>query len=486
MSFISFHFLLFFPLIFVLYFVAPYRYRCHLLLAASLYFYAVWRPPYVIQILAAVAVSYRAGVRIAAAPDRPAKKRITALAVVTLLANLFVFKYLDFFGQSLGGLFQALSLPYSVPVFDLLLPIGISFYTFQLVSYVVDVYYGRIEAEENPYTFATYLLFFPQLVAGPIERAKDLLPQFHRHHDFDYRQASLGLQLMLWGFFKKLVIADRLAPFVDQVYGNPAGYGGVATAMATLFFACQVYCDFSGYSDIAIGAAQALGYKLTANFNRPYFATSIQDFWKRWHITLSTWLSEYVFTPLSRSKVVRMKWFYQILLSLFLTFAASGLWHGAKWTFVFWGALHGIYLVTSMLTQKLRARAVKAFGLDRAPRLHHALRVGFTFSLVLASYLLFRAESLTGSMQLARNLLTGWSRGPVLFFAGREEEILFAMCGMMVVLGVEVLQTGGSVRERIAARPAWFRWSLYYAQAASVVLFGAFYSNLQQFIYFQF
>jgi alginate O-acetyltransferase complex protein AlgI len=490
MSFISFHFAIFFPVVLGLYFALPYRFRHVFLLAASLYFYAVWRPPYVLQMVGAILVSYYAGLLIEKTTEQHKRKAVLLGALGLLLGNLFLFKYYNFLVESLAVVLGKLSLPNGIPTLDLLLPIGISFYTFQLVSYVVDVYQGKFHAERNVITFAVYLSFFPQLVAGPIERAKDLLPQFYRNVDFDYGRVAAGLQLMLWGCFKKVAIADRLGPFVEQVYGNPRGYDGVATVVATFFFACQVYCDFSGYSDIAIGAAQTMGFKLTTNFNRPYFATSIQDFWKRWHITLSSWLSEYVFTPLTRSRILRVKWYYMILISLFLTFVVSGIWHGAQWTFVLWGALHGTYLVASMLTQKIRSRSVKFLRLDTAPRLHHGLRVAFTFSLVLFSYILFRASSVQDAIHMASGLLTGWQgvlagTNP-LIFARPKEDVVLAMFGVAVVLAVELLQNFGSVRAMVAARPVWVRWSLYYAQTASLVFFGAFYNNAQQFIYFQF
>jgi alginate O-acetyltransferase complex protein AlgI len=489
MSFNSFHFLAFFPIVLCLYFVLPYRFRTMFLLLAGLYFYAVWRPPYILQLLAVIWLSYYAGIKIEEAADASHKKRYLFAAIALLTGNLFVFKYFNFFNDSFRSLFQSLGLAYQIPAIHLLLPIGISFYTFQKLSYLIDVYNGSQKAERDFPTFALYASFFPQLVAGPIERAANLLPQFHQNHDFDYRRVTSGLQLMAWGFFKKVMVADRLAPFVQQVYNNPREHDGVGMAIATLLFAFQVYCDFSGYTDIAIGAAQTMGYNLMRNFNHPYFAISIQDFWKRWHISLSSWLSDYIYTPLTRLKFLKLKWYHMILLSLFTTFVVSGLWHGAQWTFVLWGALHGAYLVSSMLTQKLRRKTIKLFRLDRVPKVHYGLRMFFTFVLVCFSYVLFRANNLSDAMYIFTHLPTGWghvlTRMQSLLSHGVES--ILALGGIAVVILVEILQLGGaSLRMKIAARPAWVRWSLYYAVAVSVIMFGAFYSDAQKFIYFQF
>ncbi len=492
MAFNSILFLVYFPAVLGLYFLLPVRLRPFLLLIASLLFYAAWRPPYLILFLGAISVSYYVGLKIHAAADPAKKKALLWAGITVLLGNLFFFKYFNFANDSLRAVFQWVSLPYDVPNLNLLLPIGISFYTFQKLSYLIDVYKGAIPPERSLFRFTLFASFFPQLVAGPIERAKDLLPQMHCAYDFDYARIRAGLQLMLWGFFKKVVIADRLAPFVEDVYGSPRNQDGVSVLLATFFFVWQVYCDFSGYSDIAIGAAQTLGITLTKNFNRPYFATSIQDFWKRWHITLSTWLTEYVYTPLTRTSLLKVKWFYMILGSLFLTFLASGVWHGANWTFVIWGALHGIYLVSSLLSKRFRANTVKLFRLTEVPRLHTALRVAFTFTLVMFSDIFFRANNVGDAGYLVGNLFSGWggylSGQTKPYFAGHLGllELALALYGIAVLLAVEWLQARGGIRERLALRPAWVRWSIYYAQLASVVLLGAYDGGNSQFIYFQF
>jgi D-alanyl-lipoteichoic acid acyltransferase DltB (MBOAT superfamily) len=306
-----------------------------------------------------------------------------------------------------------------------------------------------------------------------------------------------GLKLMAWGFFKKVVVADRLAVLVNDVYGAPRDHEGVSLMLATVFFAFQVYCDFSAYSDIAVGAAHTMGYRLTTNFRTPYFATSIADFWKRWHISLSTWLTDYVYTPLTRARAPRLPWYPKFLLSLFLTFLVSGLWHGASWTFVVWGALHGTYLVGSILTRSLRARVVTALRLERVPRLRTAVQVALTFGLVCVGYVFFRAASLAdawyilthawrGGRTLLRSLGDPEFLGQALLFTGHELDFVLAVGGVAVVLAVSVLEARGGGLARLAARPAWQRWAVYYVLTLAIVLGGAFSDEAHQFIYFQF
>lgn len=265
----------------------------------------------------------------------------------------------------------------------LLLPIGLSFHTFQSLSYVIEVYRGHQKAERNFGIYALYVMFYPQLVAGPIERPKNLLHQFYEEHYFDYQRVVDGLKLMLWGLFKKVVIADRLSVLVNEVYGNPSGHQGFLLVIATVFFAFQIFCDFSGYSDMAIGSAQVMGFKLMDNFNRPYFSKSIAEFWKRWHISLSSWFRDYIYIPLGGNRVPQ----WRMCCNLFLTFLLSGLWHGANWTFVIWGGLNGFYMVFSILTHDPRKKLVQWTGLDRHPKAHKYLNVMVVFSLVCLGWI---------------------------------------------------------------------------------------------------
>ncbi|MDD9939523.1 MAG: MBOAT family protein [Myxococcales bacterium] len=490
MAFNSWQFIAFFPLVFLVHYALPQRLRWMWLLTTSVYFYGIFQPLLLLQILLATAAGYFLALKIEAEPDGTHKKKILAWAVYLLIGNLFVFKYTSFVNESVRDLLSWFGVSYGVPEVHLLLPIGISFYTFQLVSYVVDVYRGTVPAERHFGIFALYVCFFPKLVAGPIERAKSLLPQLHARAGFSTEQVVAGLQLAAWGMFKKVVISDRVAPFVNQVYGDPTDVTGVAITLATLLFAIQVYTDFSGYTDIALGCSQMLGYRLSPNFRRPYFATSIQDFWKRWHISLTSWLTDYIYTPLTRTRKIKLKWYYMMLLSLFLTFLASGLWHGAQWHFVAWGALHGAYLVISTMTQKWRRKGMKKVGLNRVPRFHHGLRVFNTFVLVCVAYILFQAQSLSDAFYMFTHIGTGWGMAVSelrAFVDGRWAELSFAGFGTAVAMGVDLLQErGGSVREMLKSRPTWTRWTLSTGLALSIALMGAFYDEGQEFIYFQF
>jgi hypothetical protein len=454
------------------------------LLVASLFFYASADPVLLLHLLVVSGCTYLLALQIDVRTEKLTRKRWMVFTVALLVANLVFFKYTVFLSNSLRALFGAAGIPYPVPTFHILLPLGISFYTFSLISYVVDVYKG-MAAERRFRTFALYVSFFPKVVAGPIERARTLIPQFEVAQTFDYERSCLGLQLILWGAFKKIVVADTIAPFVSRVYDQPQAADGVAITFATVLYAFQLYCDFSGYTDIAIGSALILGFRLSHNFNRPYIATSIQDYWKRWHMTLTSWLTEYVYTPMSRTTLIKMKWYNLMLLSLFVTFVVSGLWHGAQWTFVVWGALHGSYIVFSQLSQRPRARMVKFVGLDKSPRLLRAVRIGWTFTLICLAYILFRSNSLSDAAQLFAGLPTGWTKPQVglkHLIDGNRPQLMVAFAGIATVLLVESLQSAEKAQKLVLSS----RWQLNYAMAAAIVLLGALYQVDPQFIYFRF
>jgi len=391
MLFNSLEFLIFFPVVVAIYFALPHRYRQLMLLAASYYFYMCWKAEYAILIVSSTVVDYFAGRRMAALPDKKSRRPFLYLSLLANLGLLFAFKYFNFVNESLRALFNQFNIFYDVPAFDVLLPVGISFYTFQTLSYTIDIYRGKMQPEPKFLTFALYVSFFPQLVAGPIERAVRLLPQFHREVTFDYERLASGARLMVWGFFKKVVVADRLATYVDAVYNAPGDHAGLTVILATYFFAFQIYCDFSGYSDIAIGTARILGFDLMTNFRRPYLATNISDFWRRWHISLSTWFRDYVYIPLGGNRVSVSRRYG----NLFVTFVVSGIWHGANWTFLVWGALHGFYLAFAVFTLGLRKRIVQNIGLGDRPRLMWVWEMFITFHLALIAWVFFRANSLS-------------------------------------------------------------------------------------------
>ena len=482
MLFNSWQFLIFFPTVVILFFALPGRYRQALLLLASYYFYMCWKAEYLFLILVSTLIDYTAGI-LMGKTERLARRRLyLILSLLTNLGLLFTFKYFNFFNDSFRLLFRHFNLIYHVPALKVLLPVGISFYTFQTLSYTIDVYRGKKEPERNLVVFALYVAFFPQLVAGPIERSTRLLPQFYEKMEFDYERVKNGLLLMAWGFFKKVVIADRLAIYVNQVYGSPGDFSGPVLLLATYFFAFQIYCDFSGYSDIAIGAAQVMGYRLMLNFNRPYFSKSISEFWKRWHISLSSWFRDYLYIPLGGNRVARWRWY----ANLFIVFLVSGLWHGANWTFVVWGGLHGSYLLISIWTDGFRAFVRRKIGLEKHPALKKAIRVAVTFHLVLFSWIFFRAQSLTEALFIIRNIFSNWQWPALMTVPGFGlTEIIFAVASIFVMESVHLLQRGTAIRDLLGRQSTGLRWAVYFLLVMAILLFGA-YDNSRAFIYFQF
>ena len=488
MLFNSVEFVIFFVAVVAVYYLTPHRLRWILLLGASYGFYMAWEPSYILLIVFSTLVDYSAAIQMHRARTSRAR---TAWLLASLGGNcglLFVFKYFNLFNDTARSVFRSLGTGYGVPDLDFLLPVGISFYTFQTLSYTIDVYRGARKPETHLGKFALYVSFFPQLVAGPIERSTRLLPQFFRRVEFNYERTVSGLQLMLWGFFKKIVIADTLAIYVDAVYGSPGQFTALPVILATYGFAFQIYCDFSGYSDIAIGAARILGFDLMQNFRQPYFARSIADFWSRWHISLSTWFRDYLYIPLGGNRVVKWRWHFNLLF----VFLVSGLWHGAEWTFVVWGALHGGYLLASIWTKDLRERANRILGLDRLPRVHSLLQIVFTFHLVLLGWVFFRANSFAEAFQILRSITAieistlfqmpaGINVAPLI---GRSEMMIvfFAVVVLLIVQLVD--ERKKSTWQVLSGAPAAARWCVYSLLTLAVLNLGI--PNEVPFIYFQF
>ena len=484
MLFNSFGFLVFFPVVVGLYFLTPQRARWAWLLAASYFFYMCWNPVYVLLIVGSTLVDYLAALKMGACTTRRNRRPWLVVSLAANLGLLFVFKYFNFFNSSLSDLFARWNLTYPVPTLHILLPVGISFYTFQTLSYAIDVYRGEREPEHHLGIFALYVAFFPQLVAGPIERSTRLLPQFRARHDFDYDRVTSGMRRMLWGFFKKMVIADRLASYVNTVYNQPETYHGWPVWLATFFFAFQIYCDFSGYSDIAIGAARVMGFKLMENFRHPYQSKTIGEFWKRWHISLSTWFRDYLYIPLGGNRVRLHRW----MLNIIAVFVISGLWHGANWTFVVWGALHGTYFLVGWLLSQGRVAQWGARLLQKHPLKTRSLQVTGIFLLVCFAWIFFRANSLTDAGTLIGQLFdfSGQSlRNPgIVLPAVGLSSLILSMIGIGVLQIVETIEPRISPRWRWQQFPQWIRWSCYHALILSILFCGVF--SRQQFIYFQF
>jgi D-alanyl-lipoteichoic acid acyltransferase DltB (MBOAT superfamily) len=422
MTFNSVQFLIFFPVVTVLYFALPNKFRWMLLLVASYYFYMSWNPSLVFLILFTTVVSYGAALLIEKTESKKRKKFYLVVTLCACLGVLFFFKYFNFLSGSITALLRACSLQVDDYLLDLILPVGISFYTFQTLSYVIDVYRGTITAEHHFGYYALFVSFFPQLVAGPIERPQNLIPQLKQAHRFQTDDFTAGLKVMLAGFFKKVVVADQLAPYVVAVYTDPEKATAPAIIAATVMFTFQVYCDFSGYTDIAVGCARIMGIHLTQNFRLPYSSRSIHEFWQRWHISLTSWFQDYIFYPLAMNKKLtrsarklgkklkkpRLSIMLPQCVALFITFLLSGLWHGAAWTFVLWGAIHGFYQVVERLTEKGRKAFWTKLHVNQEGRLFAFWQMAVVFVLCNFALIFFRANSVSDLGILLKNLFTNW------------------------------------------------------------------------------
>lgn len=477
MSFISPDYLVFFCIVLPLFFAIKHRFRWMLLLLVSYFFYAYGNIQYVPLIAFSTVVDYIAARMIHRNDENETQRKIwLAASILVNLGVLFTFKYFNFFNESASAVFG-----YTPLTHNMILPIGISFYTFQSMSYTIDVFRRKMLPENHFGIMATYVAFFPQLVAGPIERATNLLPQFHVEKKFDENRAVEGLQLILWGFFKKVVIADRIAIYVNSVYNNVDDHTGWTLILATFFFTFQIYCDFSGYSDIAIGTAKIMGFDLMQNFRQPYFAQSIREFWSRWHISLSTWFRDYLYIPLGGNRVG----LWRNLLNLFIVFTVSGLWHGAGWTFVIWGVLHGIAIVIVALLRHYKINLLPGRNVVMV-----LTRVLITFLFVSFTWIFFRANSLADAQYIVSNFFVFDSTQDI--FAPFAEALLSTQIEFylsFVLIAVLILFDMFDARltlPRIFARtPFILRWGLYYGFIAAV-LFSGLYGAGAQFIYFQF
>lgn len=484
MLFNSLHFFVFFIIVTSLYFAIDYNRRWLLLLMTSCYFYMAFVPVYILILGFTIVVDYFAGIYIEKAEG---KKRMFFL-ILSLVANIGVlgfFKYFNFLNESLSFLMHNFGYTNPIPYLSILLPIGLSFHTFQAMSYTIEVYRRNQKAERHFGIYSLYVMFYPQLVAGPIERPQNLLHQFRAKYDFDYQRVTSGLKLMVWGLFKKVVIADRLAIVVDAVYNNPQQHNSLSFIIATVFFSYQIFCDFSGYSDMAIGAARVMGFKLMTNFDKPYHSGSIQEFWKRWHISLSTWFKDYLYIPLGGNRISVPRWY----LNLFIVFLISGLWHGANWTFIIWGAIHGFYLVFALITQNIRNKVSSVLHLEKLI----FLPVVTTFLLVTFAWIFFRANDAKSALYISQRIFTGIPElfsgsvihKPILENLGLGNvELLFSVLLIIFLESIHLLQNRISISAELLKWPRLIRWSTYGMVLLFIYFFGEFSSR--QFIYFQF
>jgi D-alanyl-lipoteichoic acid acyltransferase DltB (MBOAT superfamily) len=488
MLFNSLSFLAFFPIVTAGYFVLPFRWRWVWLLAASCIFYMAFVPAYILILGGTIVVDYVAGILIEKAPP-PRRRLFLTLSICSNLGILAIFKYGAFTIENVNA---ALAFGGSAMLFPLpriLLPIGLSFHTFQAMAYTMEVYRGRQPAERHFGLYALYVMFYPQLVAGPIERPQNILPQLKTPHEFDYSAATAGLKLMAWGFFQKMVVADRLATIVNPIFDHPREYHGLLLAVGAVAFTFEIYFDFAGYSDIAIGAAQVMGIKLMTNFRRPFFSKTIAEFWTRWHISLSTWFRDYLFLPMSRQRRSRAWWNF----TLMVVFVLSGLWHGANWTFVAWGGLHGVYLVCGALLAPYIPAVLQGNSPSPVVRSFNVLRV---FTLVCVASVFFRAANIGDAFTVLENMTHGWG-GDIRRLVAHDihglagghglpapKQWAIVAVGLAVTAAVQLAQRTGSVREKLAASPIWVRWPAYFGLVYATVLFAN--AEPIQFIYFQF
>lgn len=495
MLFNSFPFIIFFLVVTSLYFLLPFKVRWLMLLTASCVFYMFFVPVYILILFVTIIIDYFAGIAIENAQGKR-RKTYLIISIISNVGILAFFKYYNFFIDNINSVGELFNWNYHIELLKIILPIGLSFHTFQAMSYTIEVYRGNQKAEKHFGIYALYVMYYPQLVAGPIERPQNLLSQFHTDHKLNPSLVSNGLKQMLIGFFKKMVIADNLAPYVNQVYDSPGDYEPITILMATFFFAIQIFCDFSGYSDIALGASRIMGIELMQNFKAPYFSISISDFWSRWHISLSTWFKDYVYIPLGGNRVPEWRRFFNLLF----VFLISGFWHGANWTFVIWGFLHGTYTVFEILLNKLNSKTIDS-TINKSNMLISFFKRVIVFYLVCFAWIFFRATDVSSGIYIAKQYLAAvpdylqnlthsgylWLE-PLIFKRDIHINIVdFALLAFSVLLlyAINRIEYRQKFIQYLDQKLPVFRWGFYQVLLVLIIVFGVFHSK-HEFIYFQF
>ena len=488
MLFNSFEFLVFLPVVFLLYWFVfrSRRWQNLLVVIASYVFYGWWDWRFLLLIAFTSLCSFGSGLLIERYEGRRRwQQAVSAANIVLNLSILGIFKYYNFFVENLDTLLGAAGWHLDWVTMDIILPVGISFYTFQALSYTIDVYQRKLSATHDPVEFFAYISFFPQLVAGPIERATNLLPQFQRNRQFDYAKAVDGCRQMLWGFLKKLVIADNCAVMVNEYWNQYAELPGLSLFLLGVLFTFQIYCDFSGYSDIAIGCARLFGFSLMRNFNYPYFSRSIPEFWRRWHISLTTWFRDYIYFPLGGSRCDKWK----IIRNVYIVWAVSGLWHGANWTFVCWGLYHATLLaVYNLFSINTKYQHVVAYG-RYLPNIKETLQIAFTFFLAVIGWIIFRAETMTQAVEFLTRMFADFLSGglPAVGSNSGVGVMMLQIIPALLMLLVEWLQRDKQHALQIQVnhvfRYRFVRWAIYYI---IILIITKYAGESQTFIYFQF
>ena len=474
MLFNTFEFLIFFFSVLIVFFSVPQKRRWFILLLASYFFYGYWKPSYLILIAGSTVADYLLSNAIGKSKNDRKRKKLLSISLILNLSLLLAFKYFDFLADSFNEILTTSDNSYKIKLLNLALPVGISFYTFQTMSYTIDVYNRKIKPEKHFGIFALFVSFFPQLVAGPIERASNLLPQFKRDTFIDYNRFASGAQLILWGLLKKALIADRVGLIANEIFNNHEDYQGFTLIIGVICFAFQIYCDFSGYSDIAIGTARVFGYDLMKNFKSPYFASSLTDFWRRWHISLSTWFKDYVYIPIGGNKVLKWRWYF----NLWITFLISGIWHGANWTFVLWGAIHGFGLVIENILSYKRSDKFLLF------------KKLWIFSLICLAWIFFRANTISDAFIIIGNILSfdHYNTSQLsLYIVPTNKNAVFSMDFILAYAGIFTLlftEHQLIVKNRWRLIPKNIKLVLFSVATVAFLLLGVF--DINEFIYFQF
>jgi alginate O-acetyltransferase complex protein AlgI len=468
MIFNSIHFIIFFVLTTVLYFAMPHRFRWMFLLAISCYFYMVFKPIYILILAFTIVIDYYAGIFLEKTTDLKEKKIFLIVSIIANVGCLAFFKYYNFINENITNVLGVFAVKNPIPVLQILLPVGLSFHTFQAMSYTFEVYRGNQVAEKHFGIYALYVMYYPQLVAGPIERPQNILHQLKQKISFDYTRVVQGLKWILWGMFIKVVIADRLSIYVDNVFDAPKLHSGISSLVATIFFTFQIYCDFSGYSLIAIGCAKVLGVDLMTNFKRPYLSYSIREFWGRWHISLSTWFRDYVYIPLGGNRVS----FIRNMFNVFIVFLISGLWHGANWTFIIWGSLHGLYLIVELLVDKFNIKW----------KMQRSFKWFFNFALVSIAWIFFRAHDIANAKQILYNIFS-FKKGNL--YIGNAAFLVYGLLMIFFLMLADInTEKWNNKYSLIYHSNKVYRWIGYIFLVFAILLIGVF--NGGQFIYFQF
>ena len=483
MLFNSVDFLVYFPIVFFLYWVFSRQLQARniFLIIASYFFYGWWDWRFLLLITISSLTDFLLGQLIYKSAKPRTRKAFLILSLLINLGSLCYFKYSNFFIASFIDAFSLFGRDIEVNTLNIILPVGISFYTFQTLSYTIDIYRRQLIPTKNPFAFFAFVSFFPQLVAGPIERASHLLPQFEKVYSYNYSRIRDGLLLAGWGLFKKMVIADRLALLVNEVYNSPSDYTGMDFSLATLFFTFQIYCDFSGYSDIAIGLSRTMGFDLMKNFRSPYFSSSLTEFWRRWHISLSTWFRDYVYIPLGGSR----KGPSRTYINLFLVFVISGLWHGAGLNYIIWGAIHGLFIVSEKALSLVKfSKSYKVGNILLV--ITKCFRIGFTFFVVLIAWVFFRASNLDESLIVLEGIFS-FSHGNAIDTLGMSlMNVNLSFSLILMLLTIEYLNTKINLKKLVLGWPMVPRWSIYIIIIISIIVLGVYGGESPEFIYFQF